>query len=314
MKKQKLFLWVEKYLFDPSFCEKILSFILLPLSFIYCLVVITKRTLAKKERFNTPIISVGNLIVGGSGKTPFSITLAKRYNNVFIILRGYKRESAGLIIVSKDGKILTDIKASGDEAMLLAQSLPNSSVIVSEDRKKAILEAIKLGAEIIILDDGFSKSNIEKFDILIQPKERFKNNFCLPSGPYREPKSYYKKANLVLKEDKNFKRVVKIDNENSNMVLVTAISKPKRLDKYLPKNIVDKYYFEDHYSFSKQELINILKNTKANSILTTQKDAVKMENFDLNLSIMKLELEIDSDTIKKIDNFLYDFGIIPKDI
>ena len=80
--KQKMTLWVEKYLFYPhSFTHRLLSYLLLPLSFFYCAVVLTKRILGKRKRrsFNLPIISIGNLTIGGNGKTPFCIELAKRY-------------------------------------------------------------------------------------------------------------------------------------------------------------------------------------------------------------------------------------------
>ena len=288
---QKTLLWVEEYLFDPNLLQKILSFSLLPLTLLYCIVVVTKRFFAKPKDFGIDIISIGNLIVGGSGKTPFTIAYAKDKKNIAIILRGYGRESHGLYIVSDGKKILTETKISGDEAMLIATSLPNAIVIVSEDRVEAILKAKELNAKKIILDDGFSKSNIKKFDILLKPKNEPKNRFCLPSGGYREPYFFYKKANLVLQEDIDFKRVVTIKNQTSKMILVTAISKPKRLNEFLPKNVIEKIYFPDHYYFKKKELEELMQKYEADSILTTQKDEIKMREFNLNLSIMELELE-----------------------
>lgn len=71
--KQRLSLWVEEYLFFPNFFQKILSLCLLPLTLIYMMVIILKRTMAKPINFGVPIISVGNLVVGGSGKTPITI-------------------------------------------------------------------------------------------------------------------------------------------------------------------------------------------------------------------------------------------------
>ncbi len=282
----------------------------MPLTLIYCVIVITKRKFSKPENFNIPIISVGNLIVGGSGKTPFTISLAKRYKEVAVILRGYKRESKGLIIVSKKGKIVADIKQSGDEAMLYAKSLQNATVIVSENREEAIKKAKKMGEKIIFLDDGFNKTKIEKLDILLIPSQKYKNSFCLPSGPYREPKSFEKFASIIAKEDIDFKRKVFIKNPTKRMILITAISKPKRLDKYIPKGI-KKIYFPDHYSFKKSELEKLMKKYKATSILTTNKDAVKMENFNLPLSILELDIEINEEIIKKCEDFINNFGKIP---
>jgi len=121
------------------------------------LIILTKRAMAKQIEFGIPIISVGNIIVGGSGKTPVTINLASKYEDVCIILRGYGRASKGLQVVSLRGKILVDVKTSGDEAMLLANSLPKATVIVSENRVTAILKAKELACKIIFLDDGFYK-------------------------------------------------------------------------------------------------------------------------------------------------------------
>jgi tetraacyldisaccharide 4'-kinase len=298
--------WVEEYLFFPTLIQRVVSIALLPFTLIYCIVVLSKRFFAKKIDFGLPIISVGNLVVGGSGKTPITIALAKDKDNIAIILRGYKRESQGLIVVSKNGEILTDVKSSGDEAMLLAQSLPKASVIVSGDRVEAISKAKELGAELIFLDDGFSKAFIKKFDILIKPDPQPTNIFCLPSGGYREPRFLYSFANLVIDEKRDFIRDVKITNHTENMVLVTAISKPKRLEKYI-KSDMQKYYFADHYSFSKDELVSIIDKHSATSILVTTKDYVKIKEFDLNVSILELEVNINSSVVEKVDNYINSF-------
>ena len=275
---------------------------------IYCLIVMSKRVFSQKTDFKIPIISIGNLTLGGSGKTPLTIELAKEYKNCAIILRGYGRASKGMLLVSYNHKILCDVIQSGDEAMLYAKSLPNATVIVSEDRAKAIRYAKSLACKVVFLDDGFSKSFIKKFDILIRPKIEPTLPFCLPSGAYREPKYLYKKTDLVLNEEKDFKRVVTIKNPTQEMILITGISKPKRLDDFLPKNIKEKIYFPDHHSFTKDELTQLVQKYGATSILTTQKDAVKMENFGLNLSIMELELKIDPQIKDKIKTFLSNFG------
>ncbi len=237
--------------------------------------------------------------------------MAKRYENSAIILRGYKRKSKGLLVISKKGEILENVERSGDEAMLYAKSLPNSYVIVCEDRIKGIEKAKEMGAKVIFLDDGFNKAKIKKLDILLEPSKPYKNPFCLPSGPYKEPKSFKKYADIVAIEGKDFKREVKIENPTDRMILITAISKPKRLDPYLPKNTITKIYFPDHYSFDKKELQQLIRKYNATSILTTEKDAVKMENFALNLSLLKLSIKIEEPILKKCDNFIDNFGKIP---
>ena len=307
LNRSRLILWVEEYLFNPSsFFQRCLSYFLLPLSAIYCGIVLWKRYRGKQKKlsFNIPIISIGNLTVGGNGKTPFCIALAKEHADAAIILRGYGRKSHGLIIVSDRGQIMCDAMASGDEAMLYAKSLPDATVIVSEDRVEAIRLAKKKGAKIVFLDDGFSKSFIQKIDILIKPNPEPKNSFCLPSGPYREPRFLYKKADLVVLEGHDFVRHVEVQSPSEKMLLVTAIAKPSRLDAYLPENVIAKVTFEDHYMYNEKELLDLLHEHQATSILTTQKDAVKMATFDLPLSLLKLDVEISPETKAKINTLL----------
>lgn len=287
--------------------QKCILFILLPLSGIYAIFMLSKRAFARPKRFSLPIISVGNITVGGSGKTPLILALAREYEKPCIILRGYKRDSKGLHVVSHFGKIQTTLSVSGDEAMLYAKSLDHALVIVSEDRIKAIQKAKELGAKVVFLDDGFGKVHIKKFDIVIAPNENIKNPFCLPSGGFREPKSALKYADMVLADGVDFKREVKIVNQTPNMVLVTAIANASRLDMYLPKSVTKKYIYPDHHAFSKEELKRILEDEKASSILTTQKDFVKMQDFNLPISLMDLHIVFHTDVKNKIDNYLINF-------
>jgi tetraacyldisaccharide 4'-kinase len=298
----KLSNWIEDYLFSPTPIQKIISFLLLPLTAIYCLVILFKKYSSKPKDYGVKIISIGNLVVGGSGKTPVTIALAKNYKNCAVILRGYKRESKGLIVVSRNGKILNPIKQSGDEAMLIALSLKNATVIVSEDRKIAIEKAKSFGIETIFLDDGFSKKYINKFDILLRPKDEPKNSFCLPSGAYREPKSFYKDANLLLFEEVDYKRVVSIKNPTSNMIIITSISRPNRLFEYIPKYKL--YSFGDHSFFEESRLKEIIKKESATSILVTTKDYVKLKDYDLPISIIELDIEFNSRVLEEVNGYL----------
>lgn len=257
--------------------------------------------MARPVDYGIPVISIGNLIVGGSGKTPMTIYLAKYREKVAVILRGYARESQGLYVISHHGHILEDVATSGDEAMLLAQSLPNATVIVSEDRAQAILKAKELGCKLVFLDDGFSKCNIHKFDILLRPKKEPTNLFCLPSGGYREPKMMYSVAQMVLQEGIDFQRVVtyKLYDENvsvlpNKLLLLTAISKATRLLEFLPEG-VKLVAFEDHHAFTHEEIQTVLKENKGYSIITTPKDMVKLKQFNIrDLYLMDLELSVDS--------------------
>ena len=265
------------------------------------LIILIKRAMAKEIEFGIPVISVGNIIVGGSGKTPVTIKLASQYENACVILRGYGRASKGLFVVSLNGKILEDVNTSGDEAMLLANSLPKATIIVSENRIKAILKAKELGCKIIFLDDGFSKYTIAKFNILLRPKDEPTNIFCLPSGGYREPKGFYAQADIELVEGSDFKRVISIKKDGkvcelpAKTILLTAISKPKRLLEYLPKD-TKMVSFTDHYTFTKDDIFKIQEEYKDFSIVTTGKDFVKLREFKIkDLYLMDLDIKFSKD-------------------
>ena len=250
--------------------------------------------------FSVPIISVGNLTVGGSGKTPIVSALANRYENVAVVLRGYGRKSEGLVVVSDGSNVLVGVAESGDEAMLYANVLPKAVVIVSEKRELAIEQAKEMGCKVLFLDDGYNKHQIKKLDIVIDVATT--NNFCLPSGPYRE-RLWAGKETLVIQEEREFKRSVKLIDETEKMVLVTAIARAERLDPYLP-DVMEKVYFEDHHFFTKEELVSILERSGASSLLVTLKDYVKIRTFDLPLSLMELSLELDEDFVTRVDNYI----------
>jgi len=293
----------ERLFFKPRFFDWGIIFLLSPLSLLYGILMLLRRVFSIKTKYKIPIISVGNLTVGGSGKTPFVIALASRYDNVFIISRGYGRESKGVVEVSSKGKVLVDVFASGDEPMLMATSLKSASVIVSENREVAIELALKKGAKVIILDDGFNRVNIKKFEILLFP-ESIKNYMTFPAGAFRE--FYFSKyfADVSLYENREFQREVNIKDKTPKMFLVTAISNPARLEPFLPNNIVGKYLLEDHAYFDENLLKEKMERLGATSLLVTQKDEVKMQGFQLPLSVMQLELQIKNEILEKIDNYV----------
>jgi len=293
----------EQMYFLPKWYHIPLMGVMLPLSFIYGTGMYLRRKFTLQKSYGIPIVSIGNLIVGGAGKTPFAIEVASKFENVCIISRGYGRKSSGLVEVSYKGEILANVKRSGDEPMLMALSLPNASVIVSEERNMAIRFAKKRGASLIILDDGFNRVNIEKFDILLEPKN-IANYFPFPSGPFREFYFTKKYANLIAKEEKTFMRKVYIENSTQRMVLVTAISNPQRLDRFLPEGVIDKVYYDDHAYFDEKSLKELLDKYEATSILCTSKDSVKMKNFTIPISEMKLKLIIDNDIMVQIEDYI----------
>lgn len=252
------------------------------------------------EDLGIDVISIGNLNVGGSGKTPLTSALALRYENTAIVLRGYGRDSQGLYVVKDKENILCDVGISGDEAMIYSHKVPQAIVIVSEDRKLGIQKAKEMGAKIVFLDDAYSKHNIKKMDILINVNSV--NKSCLPSGPYRE-RHWSDKEAYIVEDGVDFKRVVELKDKSDKMSLVTAIARPQRLDEFLP-SVVTKNYFPDHYNFIKDELENILAKDGSDSLLVTYKDFVKVKSFELPLSLLDLHVEVDEKIYTLINNYI----------
>jgi len=288
----------EKILFNPDGIEWGYVYLTLPLSLIYCSLAFTKAFFRhiRREKFNTPIIGVSNLTLGGSGKTPIVIELSKRFKKVAIISRGYGRKSSGLIIASKFGEIVSTVDEVGDEAMLFATKVKNGIVIVSEDRVEAVKEAEKLSVDVIILDDSYSSHHIEKDELIITSSS--KNRFCLPSGGFREKLWFFKSNFHLIRENIDFFRDVKLKNRTESMVLITAISKGERLLEHIPKD-TPHYIFPDHYSFKKSEIDAIWSSGEFTSIVTTEKDAVKLDKFGFPLSILELSIELKGDVFEK---------------
>ena len=303
--------WIEQYLFFPTAFQRLIGVLLFPFTVLYCMITLYKRVSKNPRYYGIPVISIGNLLVGGTGKTPVTIELAKNLKDVAVVLRGYGRVSKGLYVVSHNGNILEDVDISGDEAMLLSLSLKNATIIVSENRVDGIIKAREMGCKVVFLDDGYSKHEIEKFDILIRPKKEPTNIFCLPSGGYRDTKMMYAFADCVLKEDDDFKRIVtfKKDDKNietlpENIVLLTAISKPDRLLEYLPENIKIVRY-PDHHNFTKQEIEKIQQEYPGYDIVTTAKDEVKLKKFKLsNLYLMDLKITIEESIFDKVNYYI----------
>ncbi len=281
-------------LFYPKWYHWPLIITLLPFSFLYMTIAHFKFP-RKFENLGIPVVSIGNIIIGGSGKTPVTIAVAKHFEKYkpAVVLRGYGRKSRGLFVVSREGKILGNIETSGDEAMEIALS-SKATVIVSEDRKKGILKAKELGCGFVLLDDGFDKP-FEKLNIVIDQK--IKNPFTIPAGGYRYPRLALRFADIVLEEGRDFERKVKVPKGD---ILISAVSKPQRLLKWWKGEYK---FFPDHYEFSPEDL----ESYKDKKIVCTMKDYVKMKKFPLNLEVMRLEIDLKKEILDKIEKYLIKF-------
>ena len=300
--------WLDRYFFAPNLWQKLLAFALLPLSFFYALIAVCSTKFKKKVKFNAPIISVGNLTLGGNGKTPVCKAIAHLFaeqKRVFIVLRGYKRKSKGLIVVKNGGEILCDVRQSGDEAMEYAFDERIFGVIVSENRVAGIEKALNLGATLVLLDDGFSKRHIQKFDILLESAQKPRFAFTLPSGAYRLPACFAKKADFVAREGRDFVRH-STTKENPKAILVTAIAKPFRLYEHFIKARAC-YFFADHYEFQKNELETLLKKHHCDTLMLTFKDFVKVREMGLKCQLIELDIELKDEFKRAIIAYVENF-------
>jgi tetraacyldisaccharide 4'-kinase len=281
--------FIEELLFAPrSIAQKALVAALSPFGKLVALWSWRKLIAKKPIDLEIKVVSVGNLAIGGVGKTPLIVELAKNYEGAAIVLRGYGRKARGLIVL--DGaKTASEV---GDEALLYRSLLPKAIVIVSADREAGALQAKALGASIVFLDDGFRHRQIKKFDILIRPNPEPLNDRVLPAGCYRLPRKAYKLADYVASEGVDFVRETVVTNPTDRMVLVTAIARAKRLDPFLPNGVVAKYRFRDHAFFDFEKLREIAEKHGATSLLVTRKDLVKLEDCPIALSVLELSLAV----------------------
>jgi len=184
---------------------------LLPLSWLYLLIVKTRNFFYERGIFNSKrlpcsVISIGNIVAGGTGKTPAAIAIAEKLKGygmrVAVISRGYRGKVRKKCAFVSDGeKMLLSPEEAGDEAYLLARSLPKIPVVIGKDRFLAGFEAVKRWqVDVIILDDGFQHRELARdLDIVtVDASKSYGTNMLLPSGTLREPKSSLKRADLIL--------------------------------------------------------------------------------------------------------------------
>ena len=279
--------FAEEALFAPrSFWQRVIVRVLAPLGWLFGAISYWQLTRKKPKDLGVTVISIGNIVLGGTGKTPLTAYFANLYLHAAIVLRGYKRASSGVVIVGDQGA--TEV---GDEAVLYRFLAPNALVIVSSDRTAGVIRAKELGARIVFLDDGFRHRNIAKFDIVIKPFPAPQNTRCLPAGCFRLPQKAYALANYAAEAERDFVRTVKIENPSDQMVLVTAIARAERLEPFLPP-VLARYIFPDHHIFTRDEVAAIAAKHSGATLLVTQKDAVKLRDFDVKLSVLKLELAV----------------------
>ena len=163
------------------------------------------RRLLHSRTLPCPVVSIGNLTVGGTGKTPAvelaAQTLAGLGRRVAIISRGYGRQSSGIQVVADTASVRLDPLDAGDEPFLLARRLPGVAVVVGANRYDAARLAVdRFGVTAIVLDDGFQHRTLAKDVeiVMVRARNPWGNGQLLPHGPLREPLAALARATLVV--------------------------------------------------------------------------------------------------------------------
>ncbi len=186
------------------------SLILLPLAWLYggiirCRNLFYDWGLLKSISVSVPVISVGNLSVGGTGKTPLVRMLAEelreRGAKAGIVSRGYKRTSKKMLLVHDGSNLLTDAGEAGDEPFLLARQLQNVPIVVDSERERGIRKLLETNSvDVILLDDGYQHRRVARdVDLLlVNSRAPLWHYRMLPAGRLREPLSGAKRAALLI--------------------------------------------------------------------------------------------------------------------
>lgn len=303
----------------------ILRYLLFPFSVLYGWITSIRNFLydkgfLKSYSFDIPIIAVGNLSVGGTGKTPqieYLIRLLSPNYKIATLSRGYKRKSKGFILANEK----SNAEILGDEPFQMHQKFPNIKVAVDADRKNGIERLLSLEdkPQIILLDDAFQHRKVKAgfYILLTSFDDLYYDDFMLPTGNLRECRNGAKRANLIIitKCPKNLSEVEKekikhrinlnvpiffsfidyddrvySENDSKNVseiklkdkLLVAGIAKPDPFFDFIKSDNDLKLVYPDHHHFSINDINEISEKSKGNIIITTEKDYVRLKDMNIN--------------------------------
>ena len=275
------------------------------------------KGILKSHSFNVPIIAVGNLSVGGTGKTPqieYLIRLLSPKYKIATLSRGYKRQSKGFVLADST----SNAEILGDEPFQFYTKFKNIQVAVDADRKNGIEQLLyqQERPDVILLDDAFQHRKVKAgfYILLTSYGDLFCDDFMLPTGNLRESRSGAKRAdiivvtkcpaNLSLDEQNEIKSKLQLDSsqelyfsyidyddsvysedkvlkvseiENVDKLLLAGIAKPEPFFGYLQDENVECLTYPDHHHFSENELLEIKYKSKNKIIITTEKDFVRLK-------------------------------------
>lgn len=296
------------------------------------------KNILKPKKVNAYVISVGNITTGGVGKTPVVAEIAKyllsQGKKPAIVSRGYggKLSNKQINLISDGEKIYYNAALAGDEPYWLAENTKGAIVVTSKNRYEAAKYAIeKFGATHIILDDGFQHRKLHRdLDIVLSDSEKgFGNEKLLPAGPLREGTEAFKRIDKMVIVSKNFdhtraEKIAKITQkrmkiptflcktepdciyniktgekltDSPEITAICAIGQPGQFIEFLKDyKIKEIQTFDDHHIYTEKEI-------PSGTVVTTEKDAVKLQNFDKdNIFALKLKINLDIEKLLTTDN------------
>ena len=295
-------------IFKPKFWNKknnLISIFLLPISYFLQLLVILKKIFIKKENFNIPVICVGNIYLGGTGKTPLTIEIVN-------MLEKLNKRTA--IVKKFYTNHYDEFKLIESEGLALFKDVSRSS---------SIKKAIKNKFECVVLDDGFQDCSIKKNLTILCFNERqlIGNEMTLPSGPLREPLSSLRKTQIVvINGSKNSRFEEKIKNisdkisiyyssyspdnieefKDLNLLAFAGIGNPENFFYLLEKNklhLGKKISFPDHYNYDLKDLNKLIDFSIKNNLtlITTEKDYFRIKHYNLpQIKYLSVNLKIEN--------------------
>ena len=304
----------------PKFWDEKISFLsilLLPLTFIFIFLSFLKKKFTTTNNFNISIICVGNIYLGGTGKTPTSIFLANE-----------------LLKLGKKPVILKKLyKNHTDEYNLIKKYFKN--LIISKNRIEGLNQAENSNFDVAILDDGLQDYSVKKNINIIcfNQNQLIGNGLVLPSGPLRENLSVLKNIDIAIingKKDNDFENKIKnigkkleifyssfepvnLDQfKNKKLMAIAGIGNPKNFFKLLMENdlnVQERIILPDHYVFSRKKIQNIIKSAERKNyhIIMTEKDYYKIHHYKLDkINYLKVSLVIHEKEklLNKINNSL----------
>lgn len=305
-------------------------------SYLYCFAASLRnffydKGFLKQETSSLPVISIGNLVAGGTGKTPFTQKLisavSQKEREIAILTRGYrsKAESQNILTSSGRGPLVTaDI--CGDEPYWLAKHTA-ASIWTGKDRIKSLQKAISSGARAVFLEDGFGHLKIERdVDIvLLNAEDLWGKGYFLPRGYLRESPKRLSRADFIvvtrckpnsskekiIEEIRRFSKApvlglfssyeLKQEVEGKKVGAFSGIAKPESFYRSLKScgtSIVKEMTFPDHKAPSFEVLSNFASECKrlgAEYLICTEKDKVKIESIcqlDLPIEVLKMNFEV----------------------